>query len=85
MSIRNKPTKSWMEKSKFEIEHEEENIAKKKKILEILRYLEENNISQEKFAEEIGISAEDAGRFFHGQDLNDSNAEKIWRRCFPEF
>lgn len=74
-----------MEKSKFEIEHQEENLVKKKKILEILRYLEENNISQKKFAEEIGISVEDAGRFFHGQDLNGSNAEKIWRKCFPEF
>lgn len=41
--------------------------------------LEEKNISQEKFAEEIGISVEDAGRFFHGQDLNDSNMEKIWK------
>lgn len=68
-----------MEKSKFEIEHEEENVVKKKKILEILRHLEENNISQEKFAEEIGISAEDAGRFFHGQDLNALNMEKIWK------
>lgn len=38
MRLRNRPTKSWMEKSKFEIEHEEENIVKKKKILEILRY-----------------------------------------------
>lgn len=85
MRLRNKPTKSWIEKSKFEIEHEEENLAKKKKILEILRYLEENNISQEKFAEEIGISVEDAGRFFHGQELNSSNAEKIWRRYCPEF
>lgn len=79
MRLRNKPTKSWMEKSKFEIEHEEENVVKKKKILETLRYLEEKNISQEKFAEEIGISVEDAGRFFHGQDLNDSNMEKIWK------
>ena len=79
MRIRNKPTKSWMEKSKFEIEHEEENLVKKKKILELLRYLEENNISQEKFAEEIGISVEDAGGIFHGQDLNDLNMEKIWK------
>lgn len=79
MRIRNKPTKSWMEKSKFEIEHEEENLVKKKKILELLRYLEENNISQEKFAEEIGISVEDADRIFHGQDLNDLNMEKIWK------
>ena len=69
MRIRNKPTKSWMEKSKFKIEHEEENLVKKKKILELLRYLEENNISQEKFAEEIGISVEDAGRIFHGQEF----------------
>lgn len=68
-----------MEKSKFEIEHEEENLVKKKKILELLRYLKENNISQEKFAEEIGISVEDSGRIFHGQDLNDLNMEKIWK------
>ena len=30
MRIRNKPTKSWMEKSKFKIEHEEEKLSQEK-------------------------------------------------------
>lgn len=45
MRARVKPAETWISKSKFEIEHEEELLACRRIILKIVRYMKDNNMS----------------------------------------
>lgn len=70
MRARVKPTKTWISKSKFEIENEEELLACRRIILKIVRYMKDNNMSQKDLAEKLNISPQYINKLIHGQDLN---------------
>ena len=69
MRARVKPTKTWISKSKFEIENEEELLACRRIILKIVRYMKDNNMSQKDLAEKLNISPQYINKLIHGQDL----------------
>lgn len=70
MRARVKPTKTWISKSKFEIENEEELLACRRIILKIVRYMKDNNMSQKDLAEKLNVSPQYINKLIHGQDLN---------------
>lgn len=70
MRARVKPTKTWISKSKFEIENEEELLACRRIILKIVRYMKNNNMSQKDLAEKLNVSPQYINKLIHGQDLN---------------
>lgn len=70
MRARIKPTKTWISKSKFEIENEEEFLACRRIILKIVRYMKDNKMSQKELAEKLNVSPQYINKLLHGQDLD---------------
>ena len=70
MRARVKPTKTWISKSKFEIEHEEELLACRRIILKIVRYMKDNGMTQKGLAEKLNVSPQYINKLLHGQDLD---------------
>lgn len=50
MRARVKPTKTWISRSKIEIENEEELLACRRIILRIIRYMKDNKMNQKDLA-----------------------------------
>lgn len=70
MRARVKPTKTWISKSKFEIENEEELLVCRRIILKIVRYKQDNDMSQKELAEKLNVSPQYINKLLHGQDLD---------------
>lgn len=70
MRARIKPTKTWISKSKFEIENEEELLACRRIILKIVRYMQDNDMTQKELAEKLNVSPQYINKLLHGQDLD---------------
>ena len=61
---------SWMSDAVRAIEHEEEYLIVKKIVLKVLRYMEDNHLSQKDLAEKLGVSPQYISKFLHGQDMD---------------
>lgn len=70
MRARVKPAETWISKSKFEIENEEELLACRRIILKIVRYMKDNKMSQKDLAEKLNVSPQYINKLLHGQDLD---------------
>lgn len=70
MRARVKPTRTWISRSKDEIENEEEFLACRRIILKIVRYMKENNMSQKGLAQKLNVSPQYINKLLHGQDLD---------------
>lgn len=70
MRARVKPTETWISKSKFEIENEEELLACRRIILRIVRYMKDNKMSQKDLAQKLNVSPQYINKLIHGQDLD---------------
>ena len=70
MRARVKPTRTWISRSKFEIENEEELLACRKIILRIIRYMKDNKMSQKDLAQKLNVSPQYINKLLHGQDLD---------------
>lgn len=70
MRARVKPTTTWISKSKFEIENEEELLACRRIILKIVRYMKDNKMTQKDLAEKLNISPQYINKLLHGQELD---------------
>ena len=70
MRARVKPTETWISKSKFEIENEEELLACRRIILRIIRYMKDNKMSQKDLAKKLNVSPQYINKLLHGQDLD---------------
>lgn len=70
MRARVKPTTTWISKSKFEIENEEELLACRRIILKIVRYMKDNKMTQKDLSEKLNVSPQYINKLLHGQDLD---------------
>lgn len=70
MRARVRPTKTWISKSKVEIENEEELLACRRIILRIVRYMKDNKMSQKDLARKLNVSPQYINKLLHGQDLD---------------
>lgn len=70
MRARVKPTETWISKSKFEIENEDELLACRRIILKIVRYMKDNNMSQKDLADKLDVSPQYINKLLHGQDFD---------------
>lgn len=57
---------TWMSDAEKSIKNEEKEISKKLFILKVIQGMEENNITQEEFANMLGLSSSVINRFLHG-------------------
>ena len=60
---------AWISKAKSEIEHEEEYLACRLIALKIVRFMKDNNLSQNELAQKLGVSPHYVGKFLNGLDL----------------
>ncbi|MBR1434494.1 MAG: helix-turn-helix domain-containing protein [Bacteroidales bacterium] len=60
---------AWISKAKSEIEHEEEFLACRLIALKIVRFMKDNNLSQNELAQKLGVSPQCANKFLNGLDL----------------
>ncbi|OUN76188.1 hypothetical protein B5G09_11045 [Alistipes sp. An54] len=70
MRARVKPTKTWISRSKIEIENEEELLACRRIILRIIRYMKDNKMNQKDLAKKLNVSPQYINKLLHGQDLD---------------
>lgn len=61
---------TWLSEAKNSISSEEEILAGKMIVLKILRYMDENNITQKELAQKLGVSPQYINKFLHGQDCD---------------
>ncbi|MBD5233204.1 MAG: helix-turn-helix transcriptional regulator [Bacteroidales bacterium] len=61
---------SWMSDAEKSIQNEDEILAGKMIVLKILRYMEENHITQKELAQRLGVSPQYINKFLHGQDCD---------------
>jgi transcriptional regulator with XRE-family HTH domain len=61
---------SWISRSKYEIEHEEELLACRLIVLKIVRYMKDHHLSQKDLAEKLNVSPQYINKFLHGQELD---------------
>ena len=67
---RTRETSSWIVKSKYEIEHEEELLECRLIVLKIVRFMKDNHLSQKDLAEKLDVSPQYINKFLHGQALD---------------
>ncbi|MDE6277925.1 MAG: helix-turn-helix transcriptional regulator [Muribaculaceae bacterium] len=61
---------SWMADAAESIAREEEILAGKKIVLKIIRYMEDNNLTQKDLAQKLGVSPQYIHKFLHGIDCD---------------
>ncbi len=59
---------SWISDAERAIEHEGEYLIVRKIVLKVLRYMEDNHMTQKELAEKLGVSPQYISKFLHGQD-----------------
>ena len=67
---RNREQTSWLSRTKFEIEHEEELLECRRIVLKIVRYMKDNGLSQKELASRLNVSPQYINKFLHGQELD---------------
>ncbi len=60
-------TSSWMTDAMASINNEDEILVGKKIVLKILRYMEDNHLTQKELAVKLGVSPQYINKFLHGQ------------------
>ncbi|MDE5750240.1 MAG: helix-turn-helix transcriptional regulator [Duncaniella sp.] len=61
---------SWISDTSKSIDREDEIFAVKKIVMKILRYMEENHMTQKELAEKLGVTPQYISKFLHGQDCD---------------
>lgn len=61
---------SWMTDAVETINNEDEILAGKRIVLKIIRYMENNHMSQKDLAEKLDVSPQYINEFLHGQDCD---------------
>lgn len=61
---------SWITEAVQAIDNEEEIIAGKKIVLKVLRYMEDNHMSQKELADKLDVSPQYINKFLHGQECD---------------
>ena len=61
---------SWMTDAVETINNEDEILAGKRIVLKIIRYMENNHMSQKDLAEKLDVSPQYINKFLHGQDCD---------------
>lgn len=67
---RNREQTSWISRTKFEIEHEEEILECRRIVLKIVRYMKDNGLTQKELASRLNVTPQYINKFLHGQDLD---------------
>lgn len=67
---RNREQTSWISRTKFEIEHEEELLECRRIVLKIVRYMKDNGLSQKELASRLNVTPQYINKFLHGQELD---------------
>ena len=68
---RTKQQKSWISRTKYEIENEEELLSIRLAILRVVRFMKDYQISEKDMAEKMGVTPQFLGRLLNGQELGE--------------
>ena len=60
----------WVAQTKYELEHEEEILARTAIILQLLSYMKKHQLSQKDLAARLGVSAQYVNKLLHGQNFD---------------
>ena len=60
----------WVAQTKYELEHEDEILARTAIILQLLSYMKEHQLSQKDLAARLGVSAQYVNKLLHGQNFD---------------
>lgn len=82
MRKRVKPTDSWISRSKYEIENEDNILLCRTIILEIVNFIKENNLSNTEIAEKLNVSPQYVNKLLHGQILDIDTVSKYKQILF---
>lgn len=82
MRKRVKPTDSWISRSKYEIENEDNILLCRTIILEIVNFIKENNLSNTEIAEKLNVSPQYVNKLLHGQILDIDTVSKYKQISF---
>lgn len=82
MRKRIKPTDSWISRSKYEIENEDNILLCRTIILEIVNFIKENNLSNTEIAEKLNVSPQYVNKLLHGQILDIDTVSKYKQILF---
>lgn len=61
---------NWIAQTQYELEHEEEILARTAIILQLLTYMKEHQLKQKDLASLLGVSAQYVNKLLHGQDFD---------------
>lgn len=67
---RNREQQSWISRSKFEIENEEEFLECKRIVLKIVRFMKDNHLTQKELASRLNVTPQYINKFLHGEDVD---------------
>ena len=59
---------SWISDAEIEIKNEDEVIANRLIVGKVIKYMEDNRMTQKQLAEKLGVSPQYINKFLHGQD-----------------
>ena len=60
----------WVAQTKYELEHEDEILARTAIILQLLSYMKEHQLSQRDLAARLGVSAQYVNKLLHEQNFD---------------
>ena len=60
----------WVAQTKYELEHEDEILARTAIILQLLSYMKEHQLSQKDLAARLGVSAQYVNKLLHEQNFD---------------
>ena len=60
----------WVAQTEYELEHEDEILARTAIILQLLSYMKEHQLSQKDLAARLGVSAQYVNKLLHGQNFD---------------
>lgn len=62
-----KPELNWITETKYWLEHEDEQMKNLKLGLKYVRYMKDNNLTEEQAADHFGLAKEEFHKWIHGQ------------------
>lgn len=60
----------WIAQTQYELEHEDEILARTAIILKLLTYMKEHQLKQKDLASLLGVSTQYVNKLLHGQDFD---------------
>ena len=60
----------WVAQTEYELEHEDEILARTAIILQLLSYMKEHQLSQKDLAARLGVSAQYVNKLLHEQNFD---------------